>query len=219
MTHDFKDTISDEESLWIDAVLDDIPTFKNKRWFNYAKGVAKELPDNPNILVLGCALGVEAISFAKWSTNPKILGSDIWDGDPSIWEGFQLKENKPLAANIELNFVNNCKKWSPVDIKAKKVNLKNKKEVDELLLTKWDLIFYDAIDLTTNPSKSRIGPVKELLMSFWNNLGSGGILMGDDYYIKTNNNMTSLVNLIGEELKSQPIIDVEGNSWHWILLK
>jgi len=86
-------------------------------------------------------------------------------------------------------------------------------------LTKWDLIFYDAIDLTTNPSKSRIGPVKELLMSFWNNLDSGGILMGDDYYIKTNTNMTPLVNSICEDLKLQPIIDVKGNSWHWILLK
>lgn len=218
MAHDFKDAISDEESQWIDAILNDIPTFKNKHWFKYAKGVAKELPDGANILVLGCALGVEAISFAKWSTNPKIMGCDIWDGDSSIWDGFNLEKTRSNA-NIKLNFIKNCEKWSPINIEARAIDLRDKVEVDKLLLTKWDLIFYDAIDLTTNPSESRIGPVKELLMSFWNNLSSGGILMGDDYYIKTNNNMTSLVNLIGEELRSQPIIDVEGNSWHWILLK
>ena len=218
MAHDFKDTISDEESLWIDAVLDDILTFKNKHWFNYAKGVAKELPDSPNILVLGCALGVEAISFAKWSSNPKIMGCDLWNDDPIIWEGFQIKENQ-TTSNTKLNFINNCKKWSSVDIEAKQVNLHDKEKVNELMQTKWDLIFYDAFDLGVNSPRSRFGPLKEMLMLFWSNLETGGILMGDDYYIKTNTNMTPLVNSICEDLKLQPIIDVKGNSWHWILLK
>lgn len=156
--------------------------------------VSLNLPDNPNILIIGPGLGVETIILKKILKNCNIEVIDIWKIQTyrkyfRRYPNSNLKQkyNKEFNINSREHFENNCKKY------ANFLPIIYEEDVFEFTVEKkYDLIYWDQGNVKNLEAKNK---AYNLFNTYYNNnLTQNGYLFGSDFYFNYRNNTHEMSN-------------------------
>jgi len=212
----YKAELNTSDKLWINNILNVVPTYKRPHTFSFLKGVAENLPNNSNILVVGAGQGAEVLAFDKWADQPNIWATDLWQqsfiGRPYL--------NINTIENTLENFNKTCSDFCSRLPHILKVDIENISQWFPLLQGPWDLVYYDSLDGDDINEYPSIEKIFEVL---WSTIKSGGIFMGDDYYYNDpNKKLTRVVNTFAQKNSRDLILDPSTTppvSPHWIIKK
>jgi hypothetical protein len=206
--------LSPDDDRWVSMLLETIPTYKMKSSISCIAYVATTLKINPNVLVIGAGQGAEVVAIDRWTKNANIWAIDSWMSD-SWKESFlgatylNIKDKE----NTLDNFIDNCRKWMSNTPTVIRGDVRNS---DILPDQQWDLVYYDAMDLT---KPNEWDDVWSILDRLWDTIVPGGILMGDDYFSIDKHKLTNLIDQFAKDKQVYAAVDTTQSSPHWIMLK
>ena len=171
--------MSTDNNEYIDLLLNNIPTYKNKESLLTIQQEIVNLPSNSKVLLIGVGQGAEIFAMNYVNPNLDILVVDNWK------ESFINKKYLPgnKIENTLDNFLSNCDRY------MKKIPNYLYIDIRQLYLlpkNNWSFIYYDAMDNTDEPDDpTERHQIFNILNFLYKSLDSGGTLMGDDYYVVT----------------------------------
>jgi len=176
-----------ENNEWIDLLLNNIPTYKNKESLLTIQQEIVNLPSNSKVLLIGAGQGAEIFAMNYVNPNLDIVAVDSWN--ESFINKKYLRGNK--IENTLDNFLYNCDRY------MKKIPNYIRLDIANFYLlpkNNWSFIYYDAMDNTGEPDDpTERNQIFNILNFLYESLGSGRTLMGDDYYVATGQKMTTIV--------------------------
>ena len=186
-----------ENNEYIDLLLKNIPTYKDKESLLKIQQEIINLPPNSKVLIIGAGQGAEIFAMNHVNTNLDIVAVDSWKL-PSWNESFINKKYLPgnSIENTLDNFLSNCDRYMKKIPKCIRIDIR---EFDLLPKDDWSFIYYDAMDNTGEPEDStERDQIFNILNFLYESLASGKTLMGDDYYAETGRKMTTIVDKFGK---------------------
>ena len=203
--------MSTDNNEWIDLLLNNIPTYKNKESLLTIQQEIVNLPPNSKVLLIGVGQGAEIFAMNYVNPNLDILVIDNWQ--QSFINKKYLPGNK--IENTLDNFLSNCDRYMKkipnylcIDIRQLHLLPKNN----------WSFIYYDAMDNTGEPDDpTQRYQIFNILNFLYESLDSGGTLMGDDYYVVTGKKMTTIVDKFAK-LKNLEV-NSKTNQFFWSIRK
>jgi len=205
-----------ENNEYIDLLLKNIPTYKDKESLLKIQQEIINLPPNSKVLIIGAGQGAEIFAMNYVNPNLDIFAIDSWMLS-SCRESFINKRYLPgnRIENTLDNFLSNCERY------MKKIPNYLRIDIRQFhLLPKdyWSFIYYDAIDNTDEPDDpTERDQIFDILNFLYESLDSGRTLMGDDYYVDTGQKMTTIVDKFGK-LKNLEV-NFETNQFFWSVRK
>lgn len=186
-----------ENNEYIDLLLKNIPTYKDKESLLKIQQEVINLPPNSKVLVIGAGQGAEIFAMNYVNPNLDIVAVDSWML-PS-WDESFINKKYLLGNSIENtldNFLSNCDRYMKKIPKCIRIDIR---EFDLLPKDDWSFIYYDAMDNTGEPEDStERDQIFNILNFLYESLASGKTLMGDDYYADTGRKMTTIVDKFGK---------------------
>jgi hypothetical protein len=186
-----------ENNEYIDLLLKNIPTYKDKESLLKIQQEIINLPPNSKVLIIGAGQGAEIFAMNYVNPNLDIVAVDSWKL-PSWNESFINKKYLPgnSIENTLDNFLSNCDRYMKKIPKCIRIDIR---EFDLLPKDDWSFIYYDAMDNTGEPEDStERDQIFNILNFLYESLASGKTLMGDDYYAETGRKMTTIVDKFGK---------------------
>jgi len=186
-----------ENNEYIDLLLKNIPTYKDKESLLKIQQEIINLPPNSKVLIIGAGQGAEIFAMNYVNPNLDIVAVDSWML-PSWGESFINKKYLPgnSIENTLDNFLSNCDRYMKKIPKCIRIDIR---EFDLLPKDDWSFIYYDAMDNTGEPEDStQRDQIFNILNFLYESLASGKTLMGDDYYAETGRKMTTIVDKFGK---------------------
>jgi len=201
---------------FIDLLLENIPTYKNKDSLLKIQQEIINLPPNSKVLIIGAGQGAEIFAMNYVNPNLDIFAIDSWML-PSCRESFINKRYLPgnRIENTLDNFLSNCERYMKKIPKCIRIDIR---EFELLPKNDWSFIYYDAMDNTDeSDDPTERDQIFDILNFLYESLDSGRTLMGDDYYVDTGQKMTTIVDKFGK-LKNLEV-NFETNQFFWSVRK
>ena len=181
-----------ENIKYIDLLLENIPTYKDKESLLKIQQEVINLPSNSKVLIIGAGQGAEIFAMNHVNPNLDIVAVDSWKL-PSWNESFINKKYLPgnKIENTLDNFLSNCNRYMKKIPKCVRIDIR---QFHLLPKDDWSFIYYDAMDNTDeSEDPTERDQIFNILNIIYESLGSGRTLMGDDYFEGTDKKMTAVV--------------------------
>jgi hypothetical protein len=205
-----------ENNEWIDLLLENIPTYKDKESLLKIQQEVINLPSNSKVLIIGAGQGAEIFAMTHVNPNLDIVAVDSWKL-PSWNESFINKKYLPgnSIENTLDNFLSNCDRYMKKIPKYLRIDIT---QFHLLPKNNWSFIYYDAMDNTDqSEDPTERDQIFNILNIIYESLDCGRTLMGDDYYVDTERKMTTIVDKFGK-LKNLEV-NSEMNQHFWSVIK
>lgn len=200
-----------ENINYIDLLLENIPTYKNKESLLKIQKEIINLPPNSKVLIIGAGQGAEIFAMNYVNPNLDILVVDNWK------ESFINKKYLPgnKIENTLDNFLSSCDRYMKKIPKYLRISIT---KFHLLPKNDWSFIYYDAMDNTGEPDDpTERNQIFNILNFLYESLDSGRTLMGDDYYVVTGEKMTTIVDKFAK-LKNLEV-NFKTNQFFWSIRK
>jgi hypothetical protein len=201
-----------ENIKYIDLLLENIPTYKDKESLLKIQQEVINLPPKSKVLIIGAGQGAEIFAMNYVNPDLDIVAVDSWmlpTWDESFINKKYLPGNK--IENTLDNFLSNCDRYMKKIPNYIRIDIR---QFDLLPKDDWSFIYYDAMDNTDHSEDpTERDQIFNILNFLHDSLELGRTLMGDDYFIGTGKQMTTIVDRFAKLKKLKVESEINQNFW------